>query len=83
MGKEVIFTNTSDPGIPPAIESEWDFGDGVTHIIGATESATHMYAETGTYTVVLTLCNSVGCDTFTRDVDVMPWAILLPIILKN
>ena len=43
----------------------WDFGDGNT---GNGSSATHTYAEEGSYTVCLTISNDVGMDTYCRDI---------------
>ena len=49
-----------------ALTYAWDFGDG-EHAIGA--AAVHTYAANGTYTVALTVTNSLGLtDTETRDV---------------
>jgi PKD repeat protein len=39
----------------------WDFGDGETD---STANPIHIYAETGTYNVVLIATNSCGSDTF-------------------
>jgi photosystem II stability/assembly factor-like uncharacterized protein len=51
------------------VSYEWDFGDGAT---GTGKSATHIYAEAGTYTVVLTVTDAAGHrDTDTVTVTVM------------
>lgn len=42
---------------------EWDFGDGTTSTL---PNPIHTYASTGVYTISLTTCNSLGCDTETR-----------------
>jgi len=41
---------------------DWDFGDGAT---STEQNPTHTYANEGQYTVTLTACNDLGCDTFT------------------
>ncbi len=59
---EIAFSDNSffDP-----TEWVWDFGDGNT----STERfPTHIYTEEGTYTICLTASNSLGSDTFCRDV---------------
>ncbi|MDX5348258.1 MAG: PKD domain-containing protein, partial [Hymenobacteraceae bacterium] len=38
----------------------WDFGDGTT---SALRNPSHSYANTGTYSVSLKVCNSLGCDS--------------------
>lgn len=45
----------------------WDFGDGTT---SADESPVHTYAETGIYTVCLTMTTDCGSDTVCRTVSV-------------
>ncbi len=61
LGEAVALTNTTQPGIPPATEMQWDFGDGVTMIAGF-ENVTHTYAAAGIYTATLAACNEFGCD---------------------
>ncbi len=46
----------------------WDFGDGTT---SAAQNPQHTYDLGGTYTVVLTVSNAGGTDTFSDDVTVM------------
>jgi subtilisin family serine protease len=82
VGNPMVFINTSDPGNPPATEAEWDFGDGHTHL-GTMDPVSHMYETYGTYTVTVTVCNAMGCDTATEDVVVIPKLYLLPWIMKN
>lgn len=77
------FTNTSTPGAPPATEFEWDFGDGITQTVGTMAPVSHVYAESGTFTVTLSACNVIGCDTFTAEVVVEPMEIFLPFLKKN
>ncbi len=44
---------------------DWDFGDGTPH--SALQDPTHVYADTGTYTVSLTVEDECGPDTKTRE----------------
>ena len=81
VGTEMEFLNTSFPGNPPATETEWDFGDGHTHV-GTMEPVYHMYGTYGTYTVTMTLCNPMGCDSISHDVVVMPRMLYLPLVSK-
>lgn len=60
LSGEAVFTDTSFPGIPPASEFLWDFGDGVTSTL---RNPRHTYAAVGDYPVTFTLCNGVGCST--------------------
>ncbi|MFK8006668.1 MAG: PKD domain-containing protein [Saprospiraceae bacterium] len=41
----------------------WDFGDGTTSSL---QSPIHTYAGSGTYSVSLVACNSLGCDTINK-----------------
>jgi PKD repeat protein len=72
LDKQVVFTNTTTPGIPPQTSYLWDFGDGIT----STEvSPVHQYAAVGTYQVSLEACALGGpCDTFTATVEILPLA---------
>jgi PKD repeat protein len=56
----VQFTDTSTGG-PTAWA--WTFGDGTS---SAVQSPTHIYTAAGTYSVTLTVTNSVGTDTVTK-----------------
>lgn len=40
----------------------WDFGDGTT---STAQNPVHTYAASGTYTITLEACNSLGCDVVT------------------
>jgi PKD repeat protein len=66
VGNPLAFTNTRDPGQPPATEYLWDFGDGIAETVGMTASVSHVYATFGTFTVSLKACNVVGCDTLRK-----------------
>jgi len=82
VGEEVVFTNTTIPGVPPETTFEWDFGDGNT-AEGTWEPISHLYTTFGTFTVTLTACNDAGCANFSDDVIVLPKVILMPLINKN
>ncbi len=70
LGEEVIFTNTTEPGIPPITTYAWDFGDGGT---STDFEPTHVYTAGGSYDVVLEACNEEDmCDTYTETVEVLP-----------
>lgn len=49
-------------------EFNWDFGDGNTSTV---EYPSHVYEETGTYTVTLSVKNKRGKDSFTEDIEVV------------
>ncbi len=83
VGTPTELLNTSDGGIPPAKEYEWDFGDGTTLIVGNMDPVYHLYGTYGTFTVTLTACNVMGCETVEHDVVVLPKVILLPFVSKN
>jgi hypothetical protein len=51
-----------------AVHYFWSFGDGDT--TSAPGSQVHTYAQTGIYTIRLITCDSCGCDTFSRVVNV-------------
>ncbi|MBN4062413.1 PKD domain-containing protein, partial [Bacteroidales bacterium AH-315-I05] len=64
----ITFTDNST-GIP--VSWSWDFGDGNTSVV---QSPTHVYADTGTYTVVLIVSDSAGCsDTANMTLTILPF----------
>jgi PKD repeat protein len=63
LGDVTTFTDAST-GTPP-LTYAWDFGDSVTSTL---PSPTHTFAALGTYTVTLTVSNSVGVDTVSHPV---------------
>ncbi len=83
VGEPTVFTNTTLPGIPGDTTFEWNFGDGTAPVAGTWEPISHVYATFGTYTVSLEACNTAGCTTFIKVVDVLPKVILLPLVNKN
>jgi PKD repeat protein len=83
VGNPIVFTNTSDPGEPPATEFVWDFGDGITKTVSTADPVVHLFGTFGTFTVSLTACNVVDCDTVTHQVVVLPKVFYLPFVNKN
>lgn len=63
-GNSVTFTNTSIAGNTYT----WDFGDGNT---STASNPSHTYSSVGDYTVLLTVNNSCGSDTYTSTVTVL------------
>jgi hypothetical protein len=63
----------------------WDFGDGGsgTLLAGGEETGSYLFAEYGTYTVMLTVDNPCGTDTETLVVQVEPYRLFMPIIMNN
>jgi PKD repeat protein len=59
VGQVIQFTDTSTGG--PPTEWTWDFGDGVG--TSTEQNPSYTYTVGGTYTVSLTVSNSVGSDT--------------------
>jgi PKD repeat protein len=66
---DVVFTNTTELGVPPVTDFLWDFGDGNT---STEENPVHMFADAGTYTVTLEACNRVGCTEFSQVIEILP-----------
>jgi uncharacterized membrane protein len=56
VGEEAPFFGAAKGGAPP-YQFEWDFGDGE---VSQMQNATHMYGQTGNYTVTLTVSDSKG-----------------------
>jgi len=66
LGTPVSFVNYSYSQQPSYILSSlWNFGDGQTQLLNwpASQNTTHVYGNTGTYNVTLTVTNSVGCQS--------------------
>ena len=64
VDEELYFKASATDGDDDALTYHWDFGDGVT---STQEKTSHMYAEAGNYTVVLTVKDTRGgekVDTF-------------------
>ncbi len=56
FGYATVFTDTSTGG---PVHWSWDFGD--SSPLDTTQSPSHIYPNTGNYTVTLTVSNSFGC----------------------
>jgi len=72
LGETMVFTDTSDPGVPDQIIAwAWDFGDGGT---SNEQNPTHLYAAPGLYTVTLTVTQAQThlTDTYSAVVEVLP-----------
>ncbi|MBN4062408.1 PKD domain-containing protein, partial [Bacteroidales bacterium AH-315-I05] len=69
-------SSTSSVG-DPIISWSWDFGDGGT---STTQNPTHQYADSGTYTIILSVAtaNCTGSGTFPVTVEPKPTAAFLP-----
>jgi uncharacterized repeat protein (TIGR01451 family) len=65
----VTFVNSS----PQATHHSWDFGDGMTSNV---ISPTHLYTQTGAYTVTLTVSDGIVTDTLTRPNYITPISLL-------
>jgi PKD repeat protein len=65
-GETTVFTNTSSGSEP--LSFLWEFGDGMTSTL---RHPTHTYANLGTYTVVLSVTNSLGGDMVTDTVSIV------------
>ena len=82
LGTTTVFTNTSSGG---SLSSEWDFGDGSP--LSYASHPSHQYALTGTYTVTLTVSNSLGSDGVIGIVEItegelVHW-IYLPLLVQD
>lgn len=65
LGEATSFSNSSTGG---SLAYSWEFGDGNS----STEAQpTHTYAAVGTYTVTLTVSNTLGVDTTTGVVEIL------------
>jgi PKD repeat protein len=68
LGEEMVFTNLTTGTLP--ISYSWDFGDGVGT---STEvDPVYTYLTAGTFTVTLQASNSVGSDSVSHAVEVLP-----------
>jgi PKD repeat protein len=67
MGSNTQFTSNVSTGSNASITSySWDFGDPNSGILNYSnlQNPTHMYVNSGTYTVRLTVTNSLGCSAY-------------------
>lgn len=65
IGDTVYFVNTSQD----AVNFNWDFGDGDQ---STEENPSHIYEQTGIYTVTLTATNADGSDETSRSLSILP-----------
>ncbi len=71
----IDFTNTSDPD---AVLFHWNFGDGSTE---TSVSPSHLFTQSGAYTVELTATNAIGCShsySITIEVLDIPSSLTIP-----
>jgi len=69
VNEDVLFTDLSDPGTAPITEWLWEFGDGET---SGEQNPAHSYADSGPYTVTLTVRTRHGEDSITKDRIIAP-----------
>jgi PKD repeat protein len=67
LGETTVFTNTSTG---TTLAYRWDFGDASP--VANSAFATHVYPASGLYTVTLTISNSLGSDSFSDTVEILP-----------
>ena len=71
IGDTIDFQNTSND----AITFDWDFGDGN----GSTEdNPSHIYTESGVFTILLVATNEYGSNEASRDILIKPFATRSP-----
>ena len=75
VNEEVIFDGTLSTSSADIIEFKWDFGDGKT---ASGSISSHVYSQTGSYTVLLTVNSPVGTSTYTQQITVAKTALNLP-----
>lgn len=68
----VTFTNTSTNATTYA----WDFGNGQTDITTTLASTSALYADTGTYNVVMIASNGICQSTWTETISVVPLLVV-------
>ncbi len=71
----IVFTNYSTTESGYIVEWHWDYGDGNDTIIShpGNPNTSHIYESEGTYTVSLTITNSIGCSaTSTQEITILP-----------
>lgn len=69
-GNVTYFTNSSSTPSGVLVSYDWDFGDGATSSL---PNPTHLYSQSGSYSVTLIAGNSNGCyDTAAGVVEVFP-----------
>lgn len=70
LNTNLVFTNTSTIPNGSIVLNTWDFGDGESAVLG---SPTHMYSDSGNYTVTLVAMSNFNClDTVSLNARVNP-----------
>jgi len=73
LGNSTQFTDQSDNTVVTIVNWLWDFGDGNT---STTQNPSHLYADTGTYTVTLTATTNAGCvGIVTKNITIYPQTV--------
>jgi PKD repeat protein len=73
VGQAITFTDTSSGG---PTGWRWDFGDGASAL---TQNSSHSYSAAGTYTVRLTVTNSSGTNSLTRNAYITIYTATPPV----
>lgn len=64
VGTQTCFTDTSIANAAGIVSWHWSFGDGSSSIL---QNPCHIYSDTGSYLVTLTVINSNGCESDTYE----------------
>ncbi|MCX6258477.1 MAG: PKD domain-containing protein [Bacteroidia bacterium] len=70
-GTDVVFTNSTVPGIPgnsPIVSCLWDFGDGHTSTL-TTNTVSHSYSLSGIYDITLMATDQNGCSDLLTQIN--------------
>ncbi|MEJ5311947.1 MAG: PKD domain-containing protein [Anaerolineae bacterium] len=84
IGATVYFTDTSTTDLPPIVAWAWDFGDGSP--LAFTQNANHAFDTENTFTVTLTITDTLGySDSYRSTVRVTKniTSIFLPLVVRN
>jgi parallel beta-helix repeat protein len=68
-GNDSLFVSDSEG---TGLNYDWDFGDETPIVATQADTATHVFAEPGTYTVSLTAGNAAHTDSIYQVIDVLP-----------
>ncbi len=83
VGTTVYFTDTTTTDGPPLVAWGWDFGD---QTFASTQNASHVFYTVGTFTVTLTVTDSLGySDSYRAAIQVVSDKkyIFLPLVMRN